>query len=99
VEVVRVDRSLKTLDEIAALAVLAVYWQGLPKDFARQCEEDRIAIGDRALPTLLLAVSGELAIASVVDLCSGTRASTNREPLGTAPELVAALLLSTPTSI
>jgi hypothetical protein len=37
--------------------VLALYWQGLPKNFARKCEEDRIVLGDRALPTLLLAVS------------------------------------------
>ena len=51
-------KSPKTLDDIAALAVLALYWEGyLLEELARKCEEDRIAIGDRALPTLLLAVA------------------------------------------
>jgi hypothetical protein len=50
-------KSPKTLDDIAALAVLALYWEGyLLEELARKCEEDRIAIGDRALPTLFLVV-------------------------------------------
>jgi hypothetical protein len=52
-------KSPKTLDELAALAVLALYWgetlgETLLEELARK--EDRIAIGDRPLPTLLLAV-------------------------------------------
>ena len=48
----------KTLEDIAALAVLALYREGhLLKKLAHKCPEDRIAIGERALLTLLLAVS------------------------------------------
>ena len=56
-------KSPKTLDDIAALTVLAVYWEpDLLEEFIRKHEEDRIAIGDRALTTLLLAVSECLGI-------------------------------------
>ena len=38
--------------------MLALYWEGhLLKKLAHKCPDDRIAIGERALPTLLLAVS------------------------------------------
>jgi hypothetical protein len=51
------SKSPKALDDIAALAVLALYWEGHPlKELARRCEAEQISIGDRALPTLLLAV-------------------------------------------
>jgi hypothetical protein len=43
-------KSPKTLDDIAALTVLAVYWEpDLLEEFIRKHEEDRIAIGDRSL--------------------------------------------------
>ena len=51
------SKSPKALDDIAALAVLALYWEGRPlEELARKCQAEEIAIGDRALPTLLLAV-------------------------------------------
>jgi hypothetical protein len=71
----------KTLDDIAALAVLALYWEGhLLKELAHKCAEDRIAIGDRALPTLLLAVSEFFGIDQNAFASSQLAQETNSSP-------------------
>ena len=68
----------KTLDDIAALAVLPLYWA--LKELADKCAEDRIAIGDRALPTLLLAVSEFFGIDRNAFASSQLAQETNSSP-------------------
>jgi hypothetical protein len=53
-------KSPKTLDDIAALAVLTWYWERTDNEFLEELAQDRvdrIPIGSRPLPTLLLAVA------------------------------------------
>jgi hypothetical protein len=53
-------KSPKTLEDIAALAALTLYWERNDNHFLEevaQGREDRVPIGSRPLPTLLLAVA------------------------------------------
>jgi len=61
--------------------VLALYWDGhLLKKLAHKCVEDRIAIGERALLTLLLAVSEFFGIDQDAFASSQLAQETNSSP-------------------
>jgi len=61
--------------------VLALYWEGHRlKKLAHKCPDDRIAIGERALPTLLLAVSEFFGIDQNAFASSQLARQTNSSP-------------------
>ena len=61
--------------------MLALYWEGHRlKKLAHKCPDDRIAIGERALPTLLLAVSDFFGIDQNAFASSQLAQETNSSP-------------------